>query len=58
VFASELGGQVRNGRIYHKLFPVRPIRELRGRFKNIALVPDREDDAHFKGLRGVRYFSK
>ena len=27
-----------------ELFPVRPIRELRGRFKDIALVPDREDD--------------
>ena len=27
-----------------ELFPVRPIRELRGRYKDIALVPDREDD--------------
>lgn len=27
-----------------ELFPVRPLRELRGRFKDIALVPDREDD--------------
>jgi len=27
-----------------ELFPVRPISELRGRFKGIALVPDRDED--------------
>lgn len=27
-----------------ELFPVRPIRELRGRFKGIALEPDRDED--------------
>lgn len=27
-----------------ELFPVRPIRELRGRFTGIALEPDRDED--------------